>query len=703
MERPETEGTSPAGTARAIDRYILKGRIAAGGMGVIYRAFDVHLKCHVALKVLGTLDEDSLERFVREREITADLDHPSFVRILSMGYVETGEGRRPCYAMPLLRGETLETMIRRRSRPGPEGERLRQEYTLPRLLQLVQQLCLALASAHDRGIIHRDVKPANVILGPYGELYIVDLGLAKYVDEGAGDGAPGAEGAGAPGDEPTSRALAGTPYFMAPEQVLDPSCVDARTDIFGLGAVLYYVLSGRRPLYRRPGGGRPPPRSAPAPDGTRTAAPLFRTEFLRDAAGGSIVPVDELVLQRRLAIEREHSGLPLPDRVDAALAAICMKALARSPSDRHPNGRALWRELQQYLEGRLEMILKREAGDLARRPSRRTLPTMFRDYELAERRLRQEIAHQESLGRLAIDEKLDLFDLLLDKAGVQEQRGDSESIIRSITPAEPILESAAEVLQRKLIQLLIAKGRAQSDQGQREDARATLARAAALSRIHRQDDLLAAACCGYGTAVAAGGGPEILEEARGSFAESIEVADRAGDLAQGIRARTRLALLEIREGGDAARARTVLDDALSKAERDPALRSEVHLALAVFHLDRKEGSLALEHAESARRLADEPHARNLVREAHFLLGQAQHLLGRGHLRAEHFKRALNVRGPRRARMEREMIAFYARSGLDPLEIGLRKPPAGPLRPRRSTAPADPGPSGGVTRPAGHRR
>ena len=99
---------------QAENQYLVREQIGAGGMGTIYRAFDIQLRRDVALKVLNTLDPAALERFVREREITADLDHPHFVRVLSMGTLDTAEGRRPFYTMPLLRGVTLADLVQRR-------------------------------------------------------------------------------------------------------------------------------------------------------------------------------------------------------------------------------------------------------------------------------------------------------------------------------------------------------------------------------------------------------------------------------------------------------------------------------------------------------------------------------------------------------------------------------------------------------------
>ncbi|HKS16885.1 MAG TPA: serine/threonine-protein kinase, partial [Planctomycetota bacterium] len=456
------EFTVPKTPFQAANQYIVREQIGAGGMGTIYRAFDVQLRRDVALKVLNRLDHDSLERFVREREITADLDHPNFVRILSMGTLDTAEGRRPFYTMPLLRGETLASMIHRRAQDDDEGERLREEFTPRRLVQLVQQLCLALESAHARGIVHRDLKPANIILGPYGELYVVDLGLAKYVHEAE----PVSEAAAGDKDEDanselTAQAPAGTPFYSAPEQILDPASIDARTDIFGLGAILYYVLTGHHPLYRAHAGTKPETKdsdSGPVDGRSPTAAvgflgkpPAFpqwseaeelpstsRSEVVIRALHGILIPPDEAAARQRNDSEPGSEEGAGANDVEPALAAICVKALARKADGRYASCRAMWRELQQYLEGQSELIFKREASELTRTMSRRTVPRALRDFELAEGQLRERIVQKENLGRLGIEEKLDLFDLLIEKAKIYERRGDNDSIVRSVTRAEPI-------------------------------------------------------------------------------------------------------------------------------------------------------------------------------------------------------------------------------------------------------------------------
>ncbi|HTF56862.1 MAG TPA: serine/threonine-protein kinase [Planctomycetota bacterium] len=711
----------PSTPFQAVNQYIVGEQIGGGGMGTVFRAFDVQLKRHVALKVLNSLDQDSLERFVREREITADLDHPNFVRVLSMGYLSTEEGRRPFYTMPLIRGETIGMMIRRRARPDEEGERLREEFTLHRLLQLVQQLCLALESAHDIGIIHRDLKPANVVIGPYGELYIVDLGLAKYFHEGD-EPVPGGSEARArawAADEAqgdlTSKSAVGTPYFMAPEQILNPASVDARTDIFGLGAILYYILTADRPLYRS----HPETRSGPImgdgaagvetsllprprpsiPDSSGSAhkasafarweeekaPPSSRADILMQALRDDLIPPDHVVATHQQEIEARHAEGPALERIDAALSAICMKALARKPEDRYQTCRAMWQELQQYLEGRLEMVLKREAADLTRRMSKGTLPTALRDYELAEGRLRERIVEKESVGRLGLEEKLDLFDLLLEKAKIYEIRGDSDSITRAVTRAEPIIETALEVLHRQLVQLLIAKGFALSDQGEVADAKAIFARALEVARLHKLDDLTAAAGCGYGVACGRSGKPADAGAAREALEDSIQLADRLTDIPQRVRSRVSLARLDRENQGKSEAAKSLLEEALRIAGTEPSLLCEVHLALGFHHMGRKEASLAHRYAEAAARYAEKVDAQNLIREAHFLLGQAWHALRDPARRAEHFKLALRVRGPRRTSMETRISDFYRKNALDPAEIGLRIP-------RESTRRSSPDPA-----------
>jgi serine/threonine protein kinase len=682
---------------QAVNQYIVRELIGAGGMGTIYRAFDVQLRRDVALKVLNTLDPVSLERFVREREITADLDHPNFVRILSMGYLSTGEGQRPFYTMPLLRGITLAELIQRRSRTDEEGSKLRDEFTFPRLLQLIQQICLAMESAHARGIIHGDLKPTNVIVGTYGELYIVDMGLAKYVRD---KDTPVAKDGSEDGDLDTE-SPAGTPFYMAPEAIFDPGSADARTDIFGVGGILYYVLTGVPPRYRPATAGRASdmPRMGAKPTEstedirpTDGASPFTRTTeqipqwhesedttsssrdvFMR-AMHGLLVPPDQVAARPR----PEKPGEPVQERVieivDPAVTSICMKALARKPDDRYDTIRKMWQEIQQYIEGQFERILKREAADLTRAMSRQNMPVALRNYELAEQGLREKIVQKEKTGRFGLEEKLDLFDLLIDKAKIYEQRGDTVAIIRSVTRAEPILETALEVLQRQHIQLLIARGTAMTEQGDFAGAKSIFAWAIARSRSENLDELQASALRGFGIAAAGTGNPADVAAGRKALEKSIALADPAGDDAGSVRGRLALARLLMASRGKFSEARKLLGEALRHAGQNGILLAETHLALGAYHLGHNEPTPALHQVESGLQHAREIDAKNLIREGHFLLGRAYHDLGDPAARVKHFRLALMVRGLRRTDMEKRLGEFYANRKLDPAEIGLPPPP-----------------------------
>src|SRR5438105_5465816 len=226
-------------------------------MGTVFRAFDSKLQRDVALKILDTANDDLLGRFLREQEITACLDHPNFVRVLATGYLATADGSLPFYTMPLIRGQNLERLVVRRGLPGAEGDRLRRDFTLEKLLHLLGQLCLTLQSAHDTRIIHRDLKPSNILVGPYGDAYVTDLGLAKFLgmaekETGRFERHVLEQFVRLQRLFSVSDGTMGTPYYMAPEQILSPWSVDHRADIFGLGGILYFILTGQRTQFVAP-------------------------------------------------------------------------------------------------------------------------------------------------------------------------------------------------------------------------------------------------------------------------------------------------------------------------------------------------------------------------------------------------------------------------------------------------------------------
>ena len=204
---------------RTVAHFRIVEPLAAGGMGVVYRATDTHLARPVALKFPlpgQRLDRQVRERFLREARAAAALDHPNICSIYETGETEDGQ---LFLAMPLYEGETLKARIAR------EGQ-----LSIADALAIAGQIAQGLHAAHRAGIVHRDLKPANAILLPDGGLKILDFGIARV-----GDGTL------------TSHGTLGTVSYMAPEQVRGGS-VDGRADLWALGVLLYEMLTGRRPF-----------------------------------------------------------------------------------------------------------------------------------------------------------------------------------------------------------------------------------------------------------------------------------------------------------------------------------------------------------------------------------------------------------------------------------------------------------------------
>jgi tetratricopeptide (TPR) repeat protein/tRNA A-37 threonylcarbamoyl transferase component Bud32 len=233
------------------ERYALGAEIARGGMGVVYHATDTTLGREVALKVLrdkyvpacGTA-----RRFADEARIAAQLQHPGIPPVHDLGTLPDG---RPFLAMKLIKGRTLEELLA--ARPDVAAER-------GRFVAVFEQVCQAVAYAHAHGVIHRDLKPANVMVGAFGEVQVMDWGLAKVLTRKDEVGRMKDESEAAPSDSsfilPTSSfeateagSVLGTPAFMPPEQAVGAvGKVDRRSDVFGLGALLAVILTGEPPF-----------------------------------------------------------------------------------------------------------------------------------------------------------------------------------------------------------------------------------------------------------------------------------------------------------------------------------------------------------------------------------------------------------------------------------------------------------------------
>jgi serine/threonine-protein kinase len=223
-----------------VGRYLLCGEIGRGGMGAVFRVRDLELDRELALKVLLPRDNDPTQedRFLGEARIAARLQHPGIVPVHEVG---RADDNRPYFTMKLVEGQTLSHLLADRPSPG---------HDLPRFLSIFESVCRTLAFAHSHKVIHRDLKPANIMVGPFGEVQVMDWGLAKVLAE------PHATtGTALSPSRPTrsghthSGAVLGTPCYMAPEQARPQGREpDQRTDVFGLGAVLCEILTGQPPF-----------------------------------------------------------------------------------------------------------------------------------------------------------------------------------------------------------------------------------------------------------------------------------------------------------------------------------------------------------------------------------------------------------------------------------------------------------------------
>ena len=225
-------------------RYTIGDEVARGGMSVIVRALDHDLQRTVAMKILPSSISTPmlLRRFLAEAKVTGRLHHPCIVPVHDIGL---DQSQRVFFTMPLIEGRDL-AVIFALVFAGKDG------WTLTRGVAVLQRVCEAVAYAHSRGVLHRDLKPTNIMVGSFGETYVMDWGLARVLAEPSDDAPPsGAPPAAAPpASAVQTRAgdIIGTPVYMAPEQARgDVDRVGAVTDVYAIGAMLYHLLAGAMP------------------------------------------------------------------------------------------------------------------------------------------------------------------------------------------------------------------------------------------------------------------------------------------------------------------------------------------------------------------------------------------------------------------------------------------------------------------------
>ncbi|QDU91188.1 Serine/threonine-protein kinase PknD [Pirellulimonas nuda] len=302
-------------------RYVLVRKLGQGGLGRVWLAYDSSLRRHVALKELTDGDAASdatLRRFQNEAEITGRLEHPGIVPLYQLGQDKHSGG--VFYTMRFLGKSTLQTAIveyHERREEGDDNPMLLRE-----LLTAFVSICQAIAHAHSRRVIHRDLKPENVVIDSFGQVIVIDWGLAKVLDETTPDLPGQADG---PFDASRSGTMEGqvlgTPMYMAPEQAsgrLDE--IDARTDVYGLGAILYAIITG--------------------------VAPHESTQGrLSESRGGARALLSEISSgPTPIALQQLPSA-------DPSLSAICAKAMARRRYARYQEASELAEDVQRWMAG----------------------------------------------------------------------------------------------------------------------------------------------------------------------------------------------------------------------------------------------------------------------------------------------------------------------------------------------------------------
>lgn len=309
---PGLDRDGPALDGPGTTQYAVGQAIGEGGAGHVYLGVDRDLRRSIAIKVLHDKHRTNpllLRAFIEEAIITGGLEHPNIVPVYHLGF---SDDLGPYYVMKRLDGVTLGSALQGLRRHDPEMEA---RFDLDRLLQIFIEVCQGVIYAHDRQVIHCDLKPNNILIGHYGEVVLVDWGLAFVLgDEGA--------------LQARAQFWSGTPGFMAPEQVIgDLTQYDQRTDVWALGGILYAMLSLARPFVGR-----------------------TKQETLEAVLTGELLPPSRRNPQRKI-----------PD----GLERICMRALSKRKEDRYPSVAELMAEVEDHLAGRRRLRQRVELGQRA--------------------------------------------------------------------------------------------------------------------------------------------------------------------------------------------------------------------------------------------------------------------------------------------------------------------------------------------------
>jgi len=375
------------------ERYVVETELGRGGMGRVLLSYDRDFRRRIAMKVLlgSELTPARVARFFEEAQATAQLEHPNIAPVYDLGVDASGV---PFFTMKWIRGRDLEELLRARGDGGVE-------LSLVRVVQILQQVAMGIDFAHSRGVVHRDLKPQNVMVGDYGEVLVVDWGLAKILSRAAG-ASDTAEHAAVTTDRREMGVVSqdghvvGSLAYMAPEQARgETDAIDARTDVFALGAILYRVLTGSPPY-----------------------------------AGA---PLGELLARAREGRIESPSSRAAGREIQPELDEICRRALAPHARSRYASAREFHDALQAWVEGIRDA--ERRAAEARRLLDEAT--AMVAEYRTADARLDRISRELDALERRiadhdSIEHKQPLWEL---QARAATARGERETCFAHATAA----------------------------------------------------------------------------------------------------------------------------------------------------------------------------------------------------------------------------------------------------------------------------
>jgi serine/threonine-protein kinase len=320
--------TPVAGTA-LLERYRIGDVLGTGGMGEVLSARDEQIGRPVAIKRLRVENPspEILARFLREARIQGRLEHPAVVPVHELW----NDGGQPFFVMKQLTGTTLADVL---PKLAMGDKRAMEDFTRQRLLRAFADVCLAIEFAHARRVVHRDLKPANIVLGDYGEVYVLDWGIARITEE---DEAPKRDSFSdigtVAGTETVVGAILGTPGYISPEQIRGDHFLDGRADVYSLGCILFEILA-LQPLHPRGQAG----------------------------VASALHGIDA------------RPSIRAPDReIPPELDRICVQATQVDPELRFDTARQLGHAVQQFLDGNRDLALRRELARTELATARRAL------------------------------------------------------------------------------------------------------------------------------------------------------------------------------------------------------------------------------------------------------------------------------------------------------------------------------------------